>query len=161
MILGDSIHYAKEKLLYPRSIQKGIEYILNNNLITSDPGRYEIEGALMFALVQEVRTQPADEMRLESHRTYVDIQYLVSGEERIEVVRHSAALQVEEDHLAERDVVFYKRFEAEQASSIVLQSGQFAVFYPSDVHRPCCCVGEPYGIKKIVIKIHKQLWQND
>jgi biofilm protein TabA len=161
MILGDSRHYAEEKQMYASSIRKGIEHILNGSLSALEPGNYEIEGHFMFAMVQEMCTQPAEEMRLESHCTYVDIQFLVSGEESMGVVKHSAALQVEEDCLAERDVIFYKHSGAGQESTIVLKPGQFVVFSPSDVHRPGCCVGEPGSIKKIVIKIHKQLWHQD
>ncbi len=37
---------------------------------------------MMYALVQEMSTKPAEEQRAESHMTYADIQLLVSGEEK-------------------------------------------------------------------------------
>lgn len=157
MIVGDIRHYETEKLQYPAYIQKGLEFIRQSDLLALQPGRIELDGDLMFALVQEVDTQPWEQMRPESHRTYVDIQFLVSGTERIGVIQHSDGLTVIEDLLAERDIVFYEH--SGEESSLVLRPGQFAVFYPSDVHRPCCRVKESETIKKIVVKIHKQLWQ--
>jgi biofilm protein TabA len=157
MILGDIRHYEDERHLYPSSIRKGIDCILKGNFEALEPGKYEIDGSLMFVLIQDMFTQPDEELRYESHATYVDIQYLISGEERIGLVKLTPELQVAENAIEERDVVFYKYDQLE--TSIVLKPGQFAVFYPSDVHRPCCALEQSEKIKKIVVKIHKKLWQ--
>ncbi|MDQ8736440.1 YhcH/YjgK/YiaL family protein [Paenibacillus sp. LHD-38] len=160
MIVGDIQHLAQEIQFYPQAVRRALEHLKSGGLADKDPGRYELaEGGLMYALVQQIVTQPSSEHRLESHDTYVDIQYVVSGEERIDFIRLSDQLVVEEQDLAVRDIVFYARME-NQESSLVLTQGQFAVFYPSDTHRPCCAVDEPVELKKIVIKIHKQLWDN-
>lgn len=159
MIVGDIRHFEEEKHVYPAAVRKGIEHILNGRLADRAPGTYELDGRLMFALVQEMQTRPADELRFESHATYVDIQFLVSGEERIEALKHSAGLKIAENELETGDIVFYEPDSA-KATSIMLNPGQFAVFYPSDVHRPCCIAEKPEPIKKIVIKIHKRLWQD-
>ncbi|SDD69721.1 YhcH/YjgK/YiaL family protein [Paenibacillus sp. UNCCL117] len=159
MIFGDMRHYEAEKHTYPAVIRKGLEQIASLKLAEQEAGRYEIEEGLMFALVQEPVTKPAAEQKFESHEQHVDIQYLISGMESIEVVRHSSELTVAVDEMAGKDYVFYE--EAEGASRLVLSPGQFAVFYPWDVHKPCCAAaGSPNGqqIKKVVIKIHKRLW---
>ncbi|MEV5029366.1 YhcH/YjgK/YiaL family protein [Paenibacillus sp. LPE1-1-1.1] len=160
MIVGDIQHLAQEIQFYPQAVRRALEHLLSGGLADKEPGRYELaEEGLMYAFVQQIVTQPSSEQRLESHSTYVDIQYVVSGEERIDFIRLSDHLVVEEQDLAVRDIVYYARME-NQESSLVLTQGQFAVFYPSDIHRPCCAVDEPGELKKIVIKIHKQLWNN-
>ncbi|OXM84031.1 YhcH/YjgK/YiaL family protein [Paenibacillus rigui] len=156
MIFGDMAHYEQEKATYSGHIRKGLEAIVSMGLAEKAAGKYEIDGELMFALVQELETEPAAKRRPESHEKYADIQLLVSGEEAIGVAKYSAELPVQEDMLGTRDIVFYER--ADNEFNLLLRPGQFAVFYPSDVHRPCCNVNGPSAVKKIVVKIHKQLW---
>lgn len=157
MILGDIRHYESEKHLYPPAVQRGIEYIIGKNLGTLAAGKYELEGDLMFALVQEPTTQPTIKQKPESHETYTDIQYLASGEEKIGVVRHAADYKVMENKIDSHDVMFYEHIANE--TELLLNPGMFAVFFPSDIHRPCCSVNGDSPLKKVVIKIHKQLLQ--
>lgn len=156
MILGDLQYWEQEKHLYPEAVQRGIDYILGMNAETAEPGKYPIEGDKLFALVQEMDTAPAEERRPESHTIYADIQCLIQGEEQIGVLRHPGSLRVTEDRMEANDVAFYAYDEPE--TTLLLKPGMFAVFFPMDVHRPCCAPGQPGPIKKVVIKIHKDLW---
>lgn len=156
MIFGDLTNFDKEEHLFPEAVRRGIDYIRRLDLGSKEPGKYELEGTLMYALVQEVHTRHASRQRLESHDCYADIQFLVSGEEKIGLIRHSPNMVVTENKLMSDDIAFYESGEAE--TEILLKPGKFAVFFPSDIHRPCCSAVEDRAIKKVVIKIHKQLW---
>ena len=46
-------------------------------------GRYELDGKNLFALVQEYTTKNPEEAKNEAHRKYIDIQCVLSGEERM------------------------------------------------------------------------------
>jgi biofilm protein TabA len=46
-------------------------------------GRYPIDGEQMFALVQSPMTQAWETGKAEFHSRYIDIQYLLEGEELI------------------------------------------------------------------------------
>ncbi|MDR6552239.1 YhcH/YjgK/YiaL family protein [Paenibacillus qinlingensis] len=157
MILGDIRYYAEERHLYPACIQKGIDWVISSNLCEAVNGRYELDGEWMFANVQETNTQDPSSFKPESHQLYADIQFLVSGEEKIGVSRLSPQHQIVEDKLDSHDIVFYDDSVKEE-SVLHLQAGMFAVFFPTDVHRPCCLAGESSEIKKIVVKIHKKYW---
>lgn len=157
MLVGDIYKYYQEKHLYSPGIQQGLDYILSKNLAAQKTGTYEINGQMMYALVQEMSTKPAEDQRAESHIMYADIQLLVSGAEKIGVSRLSAELEMTDNQLAARDIAFYKHVYDE--SVIVLNPGMFVVLFPEDVHRPCCHVnGEQHRIKKIVVKVHRDLW---
>lgn len=160
MIVGDIRHYAEESGTYPAVIRKGLEKIAELGLAAKPPGRYELDSdGLMFALVQEPQLKRAVEQAFESHVVHVDIQYIVDGLESIYVFRHTPELPVREDQLQEKDYALYD--ELTGASQLVLGPGQFAVFYPWDVHKPCCQAdGGGRSVKKIVINIHKQLWSD-
>ncbi|NDG71800.1 MAG: DUF386 domain-containing protein, partial [Proteobacteria bacterium] len=47
------------------------------------PGRYEIDGDRVFALVQKYTTKPVESALYEAHRRYSDIQFIFSGRETI------------------------------------------------------------------------------
>ena len=45
---------------------------------------------------------------------------------------------------------------AQGAALAAVAAGDFAVFYPGEVHRPTCQVGAPARIRKVVFKICKE-----
>ena len=53
--------------------------------------------------------------------------------------------------LAERDIAFLSAGEQEKTG--ILNEGDFVVFYPGEVHKPLCAVGEPAKVRKAVVKI--------
>ena len=44
-------------------------------------GRYEIDGDAVYALVQSYDTVPSEQKKWESHRRYLDVQYMAVGQE--------------------------------------------------------------------------------
>ena len=120
-----------------------IEKVCNENL---DLGKYELDGKNLYAMVQEYDTKA--EGNWECHRKYIDIQYIVSGEEIIGV----APIQNEKsmiDEKPEKDVAHYSC----KTKEIVLNSGEFMVLYPSDLHLPGKAANEPCQVLKVVVKI--------
>jgi len=140
-----NIYFKKESALY-----EGIEFILKQFTENMQDGRYEINGSDVYAMVQSYHTENSKNKKMESHRRYIDIQYIVSGRELIEWVPVSG-LYPAGQYSEEKDVVFYD--DCEEASSLILAPGFFAVFYPHDAHRPGCVVDKPESVRKIVIKV--------
>ena len=96
-------------------------------------------------------TEPAEQRKWESHRRYLDIQYLVSGLECIPVAP-VGALPVATPYDDEQDVSFYADGSA-PTPSLVLEAGMFAIFFPQDAHRPNIAVTAPVATRKIVVKV--------
>ncbi|MFC0215097.1 YhcH/YjgK/YiaL family protein [Paenibacillus chartarius] len=155
MIFSDIRLFEEEKHTYPAAVRRGLEYIRSQDFSRMELGKYSIEGDDMFALVQEMNTGPKSERKPESHRKYLDIQYLVSGTEIIGVGKKNEANEVLEDDLANRDIVFYRNLTDE--TDLLLKPGMFAVFYPTDVHRPGVMAASEERIRKVVIKIAMSL----
>ncbi|GAA0135426.1 YhcH/YjgK/YiaL family protein [Paenibacillus sp. YSY-4.3] len=174
MMLGDIKNLDQEKHLYPSAVRRGLEYIKRHQLEDAPPGRYELESGEMFAIVQEYTTQPICGQQYESHYSYIDIQYLVSGTERIGWKRYDDQLKISLNRLCEDDIQFYEnpskseseadrrggsriRAGHDEGSDLIMEPGLFAVFFPTDLHRPCGHVHRESCIRKIVIKIHRSL----
>jgi biofilm protein TabA len=92
--------------------------------------------------------RPQDACRLETHRRYIDVQYVVRGRERM---GYAPALTLTPGpYDEERDVQFHQG----RADFLLLREGMFAVMLPGDGHMPGVAVdNQPEPVKKIVVKV--------
>jgi biofilm protein TabA len=156
MIISDLKNWEFEKSAFHTALHKGIEYIKNTDFDVLKPGKYEIQGNEIFAQVQEVETKSIAETEPESHLRYIDVHYLVKGSEEIlGISKMNPQNPISIDNLETRDIAFYQSVENE--SFIKLKRDMFAIFFPQDIHRPCCHLGNAELIKKVVIKIDSHL----
>lgn len=148
MILTTLADSAAYEVLGAR-VAAGLRWLREMDPAIAD-GRHAIDGDDVFALVSSYQTGPATEKRFESHQVYVDLQYVASGSERI---LHAPvdALAVETPYDSATDIVFYA--EPPFASSLLMRSGDLAVFYPGDGHKPGCMAGGRHEVKKVVVKV--------
>lgn len=142
---------------YPPAILRVLQHLIAEDFTTKPVGRYDLEGDDIFLQVMDCETRPASQASPEIHRQYIDVQYLVSGREQIGFAVDTHENQVAEDHLDERDVLFYQDMVGEK--TLDLYPGDLAIFFPQDVHRPTCAVGEPAPVRKVVVKIRASLIQ--
>ena len=152
MFIG-SIDVLEDSLVdYPELIRKALCYLRDHDLTQIEDGSYPIEGDKCVAKVQRYTTRPHFDCRPETHEKYVDIQYVVEGEEYLGWCPLSPDLQITEAYDAEKDITFYASLVPD--SSIVLSPGRFAVLYPEDVHRPQGAVDDlPAPVTKVVVKV--------
>jgi biofilm protein TabA len=156
MIISDMRNWDREKEVFCPAIQKGVDYLRNTDVHLMQPGKYEIDGEDMFVLIQEVETKVKSERQFESHIKYVDIQYLISGEEEIiGFARQHDGHIIVENEFKTKDMALYHQVEGDM--DLHLKPGMFAIFFPSDLHRPICSTSGNTKIKKAVIKINKTL----
>lgn len=103
-----------------------------------------------FILEQVYSSKDRNECLFESHKKYIDIQFIVYGEEIIEVA-NSKNLISTQAYDEKKDIVIYK--DTKQASLIFLKAGDIAIFYPQDAHMPCIKINKCDKVVKIVVKI--------
>ena len=122
--------------------------LISSNGFEKAAGRHDFKNG-MYYLVQNYETKPESECFFESHRKYIDIQYIVSGKERHDVANISG-LTVREDYNAEKDILKYNG----AGSILLLGEGDFAVYFPEDGHKPNIMTGsEPVNMTKVIFKI--------
>jgi len=144
----DKIENSKLYEGISQRIKEAFEYIRNTDLKNIKPGKYEIDGENIFALISEYKTKAESEGKLEAHRKYIDVQCVISGEE----LMGYAPLGIQqflEPYKDENDIVFFKG----EKSFTKVSSGMFAIFFPEDVHMPGMSTGKISDVKKLVIKV--------
>ena len=147
MIIGN-IHHLQPWL--PAELRQAIEHIKQHVTPETPLGKHDIDGNNLFVLVSEDETQPLAERRAEYHARYLDIQIVMRGVEGMTFSCLPAG-EPDTDWLADKDIAFLP--EGGQEKTVVLQEGDFVVFYPGEVHKPLCAVGQPAKVRKAVVKL--------
>ncbi len=151
MILSRLAHLDAEASTIPAAVLEGLRFLAATDFEKAAPGRIDIDGDRLFALVQDYASAPKAERRAESHARYIDIQYVASGRELIGWAPLDGAGAITEDAFADRDVRFYAAPAGE--TDCLVEAGSYAVFFPWDVHRPGCAAGPATPVRKVVVKI--------
>ncbi len=151
MIFGRLDNLAAEAETLPANILEALQFLADTDLASADTGRVDIDEERLFAQVQDYTTQPASEKRPEAHERYIDVQYVLSGREKMGFAPMVGKPPVVEDLLEENDVLFFG--EVQDESYLTFSAGSYAVFYPWDVHRPGCSAEQDEEVRKIVVKV--------
>ncbi|HEX4142094.1 MAG TPA: YhcH/YjgK/YiaL family protein [Pirellulales bacterium] len=146
MILDRLDQAARYTALNPL-LAAGFQFLSRADLASLPPGRHEIDGDRVFALVGHDAGRGQSGARLEVHRRYLDIQVSLDGRERIGWRPLAECRQVAEPYSADRDIAF---FADEPIVWLPMERGWFAIFFPDDAHAPLAGSGE---LHKVVIKV--------
>ncbi len=112
----------------------------------TENGKYSF-GEDCFINVMDAQTK-SESGDMEAHEVYVDVQCLLSGEEKI-FYTDKAPLTMTLDTEG-KDLKLYAWSTAE---SVTYKAGEGIILIPSEAHLPNRAVGEPMAIKKAVVKI--------
>lgn len=130
-------------------IRTGLEY-LHGLKPDIEKGVYELSPRVK-TIVSEYTTKEENEYGYEAHKEYIDIQYLVSGSEKI-LCLPLGYLEETKPYNKEIDAAFYVE-KALKPQELLLGNGYFAVLFPQDGHMPQLCVDKPISVKKVVVKV--------
>jgi len=116
-------------------------------------GSYQIHGPKLTATVQAYDPMSRELCRFESHVDHIDIQYTITGTEGIEWCPRTELVA---DGGFANDVQFWQPPDG-PVTTLVQSPGRFAIFFPEDAHRPKVRLEGSLHVKKLVIKIHRDL----
>ena len=113
--------------------------------------RITVDGDNIFINMAEYVNKNVDECLYESHKKYIDIQYVVSGEEYIDLCDQDI-LEFTDNRLDTDDIAFFK--DTDKFSRADLTEGTFVVIFPGEAHKPCIAPdGKGVKVRKAVAKI--------
>ena len=128
-----------------KGLAAAFEYLRRPDLANVPVGKHPIIDDLVYVLVSNEQSRGAN-ARLEAHRKYLDVQFVISGDERIgwsPIERLTAT----EPYDPSRDIGF---FADEPQAWFAVKPGEFAIFLPTDAHAPLAGTG---AIHKAVVKV--------
>ncbi|MEN7972505.1 MAG: YhcH/YjgK/YiaL family protein [Verrucomicrobiota bacterium] len=145
MIL-DTLQNAAKYAGLKMGISEAFGFLDQPGLAELPEGKHEILGDRVYAIIARENGRKVSDAQLEGHRKYIDIQYVISGNESMGwAPREGLANSVDYDE--EKD---FELFEGTPKSIVRVPPGSFAVFLPSDAHLPLIGDGP---IHKVVVKV--------
>lgn len=146
MIL-DRLENAEKYFNMHPDFEKAFTFLRQNNLAELPDDRYDIDGDRVFCMMSKAQGRSRAEAKLEAHRKYIDIQYVLAGSDDMGWKPTSECKLVETPYNAENDIVF---FNDTPDSWTQVPAGSFVIFFPEDAHAPLVSDTE---IHKAVVKI--------
>jgi YhcH/YjgK/YiaL family protein len=145
--LNDSLLYENFALAHKR-LPEALAAL--KKLASENPkdGKYVIDGDNIFASVMTYDTLPENEKKFEIHERYMDIQYIIEGEEIIGDARLDALTSTDGDGT---DIAFFSM--PQDYNRIRFSKGELAVIFPREPHAPGVTYKKPCTVKKIVVKV--------
>ena len=144
----DSIQNAEIYFGLGERVQKALEFLRDTDFENMEPGKIEIDGDNIFAIVAKYETKPTEEGKWEAHRKYLDIQYMVKGIEDFGFVNIDF-LDPNDDYNEEKDIEFFKG----GGDYLQFSEDDFLILYPQDVHMPGLIAEEKEEVLKIIVKV--------
>lgn len=146
----DSIKNAKLYYDVHPSFRKAFEALAAIDENTPDE-RITVDGDNIFINLSQYTNKNVKDCLFESHKKYIDIQFVIWGSEIIDVC-DTAALKATDDRLETDDIAFYEN--TDTFSTAYLTEGFFTVLFPGEAHRPCVAPdGKGVKVRKAVAKI--------
>lgn len=141
--LSRSDRYLGMHPLFPRAFA----FLRGTDLMALEPGKHDVQGEQLFAIVEACDGRTRAEAKLECHRRYIDIQLVLDGVDEMGWRPLAECVDAATDYDATRDIRF---FNDAPASWIATPPGAFCLFFPDDAHAPLVSAGR---IRKVVLKI--------
>ena len=148
MILDSLLNAGLYESIHPR-FKQAFDYLRNTDLLTLPLGKVELDGTNLIVNVVEITGKKAEDVQLETHKLYIDIQMPVTAPETMGWTPASELTDVTDPYNKGKDITFF----AEKSSNFILvQPYEFAVFFPEEGHQPGISDDQH---KKIIIKVLK------
>ena len=129
-------------------VYTALKFLAETDFTKMELGRYELQGDDIFYMVQRYETDP-DKTIAEAHKKYIDIQFMVDGEEIIGVAPICCE-KTETEAKPENDVWFYEC----KTEPLTLIKNSFMVLYPNDLHCPGVATNnKSMTCRKVVVKV--------
>lgn len=144
---------------------------LKSVTVATPAGIQKLQGDDVYVNVHGYDTLLREQCRFESHRRYIDLQYCISGGEAIDWSLASG-LTPDGAYDVDRDLIFYQSPDSRLPDSRIsrvaasaglpvcalpMYPGSFAIFHPSDAHRPKVRDQKNRSVFKLVVKIDRKL----
>lgn len=129
---------------------------LRERAATAEKGRNELDGDDVFVNIDEYDAHPFDPGKFELHRLYVDIQYVISGEEEI-FVGDPSGMRTRVAYDGAKDVAWFVREGDAGLHRVVMRPGSFLLLWPDvEAHQPGVVTAgavSPVRVRKAIAKI--------
>ena len=142
----DHIRNAERYFALDPRFARAFAYLRQGDLDKLPPGRHDLDGDNLYALVQDAEPVNREAGILEAHRLYTDIQYTVSGPECIGWRTTDRCICPRQPYDESKDATLFAD-EPEVWTDVPPE--HFVIYFPSDAHAPA----REAPVRKVVLKV--------
>lgn len=115
------------------------------------PARTVLEENKIFINGVNYATQENPNGQLEAHRRFIDVMYVVEGEEKVYYKPFSGVSCITQPYDAEKECAL-AQIDAD-AAQVRFSAGQFLIFFPQDGHLAAQLWEKPCKVRKFIAKV--------
>lgn len=134
-----------------KGLEAAFEFLDKKLLADMPAGKHSVHGDDVYALVLKLPSRAAETAQFESHRKYIDIHYVLSGQETSGSAP-AGDLKLAVPYDESKDVALYHV--PKQFTRIQVRPGRFVVYHPGQAHLPNCHLEGQHNLHKVVVKVH-------
>lgn len=148
-MVSDSISSCSVYKKLHKHFPAAFDFILKNDLSKFTHERHDILGDDLYIIISEFEGKAITESKPECHKKYIDIHYLIDGEETIGYLPKEDCKEPLTPFDEEKDFELYNDT---PLNYVNMKKGMFSIFFPEDAHAPG--IGNNLILKAVVkIKI--------
>ncbi|ALI99702.1 YhcH/YjgK/YiaL family protein [Rufibacter tibetensis] len=149
MILDKLSNSARYTGMHPL-FEQAFTFLKEADVANLPLGKHELVGMELFAIISEGPGFSKANAKLEAHRKYIDIQYVITGLDHIGWKDLNACSEASEPYTEEKDIMF---FPDKPNSWFDVPASFYTIFFPEDTHAP---LATDEVVRKVVLKIAVQ-----
>lgn len=114
-------------------------------------GRHEVDGSNIFINALEYDTKSVENGKMEGHRAYIDVMWMVSGEETIGVLPANELTEITKEYDPTGDAFLAKLPVA--YTPVQMKPNSVCILFPEDGHAPGMDAAKQDHVRKLIAKV--------
>ncbi|TGD18460.1 YhcH/YjgK/YiaL family protein [Levilactobacillus suantsaiihabitans] len=131
-------------------LQEAVNFLQQTDLTKTPLGRSHQDGERFYVQTLEYETESIENFDFEIHQHRLDLHYIVSGEERIDVSPDTNFVGLS-PYNPDRDLQYVQR--PATFNQVLLHQGDFVLIGMHEPHRTNGLIDQPTHVRKIVLKL--------
>lgn len=131
-------------------LQEAANFLQQTDLTKTPLGRSHQDGERFYVQTLEYETESIENFDFEIHQHRLDLHYIVSGEERIDVSPDTNFVGLS-PYNPDRDLQYVQR--PATFNQVLLHQGDFVLIGMHEPHRTNGLIDQPTHVRKIVLKL--------
>lgn len=147
-MIVDTLENASRYYMLHPSLEQAFDFLETLTAEDFPEGKTELIGDHLFGNGMIRDTKSYDESIWESHNKYLDIHFLVEGDEKI-FYADEADMTETQAYNEEKDITVFDG----DGGEVFFPINGFVIFFPGEIHKALVHGARPNKVKKMVIKL--------
>lgn len=148
----DTLQHAKTYMRLGKGIETALKFFQTYQDDGKDlPAKTILDGDNIFVNGVNYTSEAKPQGQQEAHQKYIDVMYVVEGEERFYYKPFAQVSHITMPYSAEKECALAE-IDAD-AAQVRFSAGQFLIFFPQDAHLAAQLWDKPCKVRKFIAKV--------